>query len=515
MSVIKLNLPERAKQIEITPKCEEQFVSFLYQKLGLVIQDHQLRSMRDTIEQGCHLFGYREAEAYLETLEFSSTSSPEMEQLIAGVTIGESYFFRDHKQISFLRDHWLPELIKGRRIEGNRSLRIWSAGCSNGQELYTVAMLLAELIPDLDEWNIHLLGTDINADVLSNAVHGHFTEWSFRAMTDAMRERYFSSQNRGYVIHSALRRMAHFTYLNLADDDYPSILTQTNALDLILCRNVFIYFDHPVIERVMQKFTRSLTPGGMVMLGASDLMVSSSSELVLKQKGEIFYYHKRREQEPVFTHVTPERPVQAATIPAVTRTRVGKSAKRAPAGHKPTRLSAAAQVDQQLQTMLHESRWDEALLEIRKLVEQQGATALLLQHEAKVMANLGALEDASRLCNQSLELDSLDKHAHFLKGMILSEMGQEDAAEQSFRKTIYLDSQFAEAHFQLGTLLFRQEKGGVGLKFLKNALQLSRQADPEAELHHAAGMTFQRFAEILENEMEIYADGGQVNDYDA
>ncbi|MES0371935.1 MAG: CheR family methyltransferase [Mariprofundaceae bacterium] len=513
MSVVKLKLPERAKKIQITPECEERFVSFLYRKLGLVIQDHQLRSMRDTIEQGSHLFGYRECEAYLKALEFCSTSSPEMEQLIAGVTIGESYFFRDHKQINYLRDNWLPELINRRRKEGNRSIRIWSAGCSNGQELYTVAMLLAEQIPDLEAWNIHLLGTDINADVLSNAVHGHYTEWSFRAMTDAMRERHFSSQNRGHVIHSALRRMAHFTYLNLADDDYPSILTQTNALDLILCRNVFIYFDRPVIERVMQKFTRSLMPGGMVMLGASDLMVSSSADLALKQKGEIFYYHKSREQESGSTHVTPKRPRQISTIPKAVKARPKKIGKSTPPEHKPTNLSGTAQIDQQLQAMLHESRWNEALLEIRRLVKQQGATALLLQHEAKVMANLGELEEASRLCNESLKLDSLDKHAHFLRGMILTEMGQKGDAEQSFRKTIYLDSQFAEAHFQLGTLLFRQEKGDVGLKFLKNALQLSQQADPEAELHHAAGMTFQRFAEILENEMEIYAGSGQVNDY--
>ncbi|PIW50534.1 MAG: chemotaxis protein CheR [Zetaproteobacteria bacterium CG12_big_fil_rev_8_21_14_0_65_54_13] len=284
------------KEAFVTTACEKVFVDFLYSKLGLVIRKHQLNGLHNAIYEGCRYFGHGNWQDYFAALKYGNNVSPEMEQLIAAVTIGESYFFRDQNQIAWLRDTWLPQMIDQRRKQGDLSLRIWSAGCSSGQELYTLAILLAEALPDLDAWNIHLMGTDINADVLSNALRGHYSSWSFRATPDAVRDRYFNSQNNGFTINDHLRHMACFTYLNLADDEYPSMLTQTNSMDLILCRNVFIYFDKAVVDRVMQRFSRCLLPGGVLMLGASDLIASGIDSLRLIQHENIFYYHNSSPQ---------------------------------------------------------------------------------------------------------------------------------------------------------------------------------------------------------------------------
>ncbi len=480
----------------VTAECEKTFVDFLYAKLGLVIKKHQLKVLHDAIDKGCRLFGHIRWQDYYEALKHDDAASTEMEQLIADVTIDESYFFRDQNQISWLRDHWLPEIIAQRRQQDDLSLRIWSAGCSNGQELYTIAMLLAEALPDMDEWNIHLLGTDINADVLGNAMRGHYSSWSFRATSDSMRERYFCSQNSGHTINDKLRHMPHFTFLNLADDAYPSILTQTNAMDLILCRNVFIYFDKAVVDRVMQRFSHCLLPAGVLMLGASDLIASSMESIRLVQHGDIFYYRNSGSVQPCeqTAHPPASSMQEKPEIPLKRHSIKAESKQRA-----------------DLHEKLHDGHWHEALNLIKTMIKQQGKTAPLLQHQAKVMANMGDLKAAKTLCDESLQLDPLDKHSYFLMTMVLIELGDEEGAESNLRKTIYLDAQFIEAHFQLALLLIRSGQPENGRKSLNNALELARKAPPEDELHHAAGMNFKRFVEILEHEMEMYADGTQVS----
>lgn len=476
----------------VTAECEKSFIDFLYKKLGLVIKRHQLKSLHDAIDKGCRVFGYLRWQDYFEALQQSDSASAEMEQLIAGVTIGESYFFRDQNQIAWLRENWLPQIIAQRRRSGEKNLRIWSAGCSNGQELYTIAILLAEALPDLDEWNIHLLGTDINAEVLSTALQGHYSAWSFRATPEAVRERHFFSQNKGYTINDNLRQMPNFTFLNLADDEYPSMLTQTNAMDLILCRNVFIYFDQAVVDKIMLRFSRSLVPGAILMLGASDLSASDTGQLTLERDGNVFYYHHCAKTETV-----------NKTMPS--KVAISDRKEVAPIA------TAPAAAEQMLYRMLHDGRWQEALSHIDAALKLQGKTAPLLQHKAKVTANLGDLQRAEALCNESLELDPLDTHSYFLKAIILIELGNDQGAESSLRKTIYLEPAFVEAHFQLGLLLIRCEKPAAGKKSLHNALRLARSAPPEGELHNAAGMTFKRFVEILEHEMEIHADKAEVN----
>jgi len=487
------------KEALVTAACEKAFVDFLYAKLGLVIKKHQLKSLHDAIYAGCRCYGYVSWQDYFAALKYGSNVSPEMEQLIAGVTVGESYFFRDQNQIAWLRDIWLPQIIEQRRKQGDRSLRIWSAGCSNGQELYTLAMLLAEALPDLDAWNIHLLGTDINADALSNALTGHYSSWSFRATPDAVRDRYFSGQHNGYTINDDLRHMACFTYLNLADDEFPSMLSQTNTMDLILCRNVFIYFDKAVVDRVMQRFSRCLLPGGVLMLGASDMIATSLDSLRLIQHESIFYYHNSSAQRcgaaEINKHnivpIRQEKPHVAAVADTV--------------------VAAQASASDTLLELLHDGRWHEALALTEMMINRQGRTATLLQHQAKVIANLGDLQTAHALCAECLALDPLDKHSYFLSAMVSLEIGDDLAAEASLRKTIYLDAMFVEAHFQLGMLLIKHDKAVAGNRALNNALKLAKDAPADGELHHAAGMTFQRFIEILEHEMEMYAGDEQVN----
>src|SRR5450631_2664425 len=186
---LSINIPDLTATLN--PACEEAFCRLIAERTGILLQDHQLHNLRETVQKGSQRFGFDDSAQYLNELIISKGLTPPLEYLIAGVTVGESYFFRDKEQIDLLRFKLLPEMIAAKRASGNLSFRVWSAGCSQGQEIYTIALLLLELIPDIDLWRIHLLGTDINNEIVSKAIRGHYSEWSFRATPTAIRERWF------------------------------------------------------------------------------------------------------------------------------------------------------------------------------------------------------------------------------------------------------------------------------------------------------------------------------------
>src|SRR5688572_30069946 len=137
------------------------FIKFIYDRLGIVIKQHQTYELHKTILSACNKFHVEPSE-YLTKLINAEEHSPLLEHLISGVTVGETYFFRDQSQINLLKNRILVNIIQKRRQENNLSLRIWSAGSASGEEIYTIVMLLCEALPDIEKWRLNLLATDIN-----------------------------------------------------------------------------------------------------------------------------------------------------------------------------------------------------------------------------------------------------------------------------------------------------------------------------------------------------------------
>jgi chemotaxis protein methyltransferase CheR len=187
-------------------------------------------------------------------------------ELVEHLTVGETYFLRDPAQIAALRETILPDVLA--RCSDERRLRIWSAGCSTGEEPYTLAMLLAEKGVD-PQWDLQLIGTDVNRDSLRIARAGQYAAWSFRATPDETRARYFEPMDQGWRVIEPIRRMARFAWMNLGAE---ALLQPTTELDLIVCRNVTIYFDDAASQRLYRALVRALAPGGWLMLGPSDPM---------------------------------------------------------------------------------------------------------------------------------------------------------------------------------------------------------------------------------------------------
>ena len=255
--------------------------------------------------------GLTDATAFVVRL---ATDEAVLDDLVAEVTIGETYFFREPAHFDLIRDTILPRLLAARP---GRRIRAWSAACASGEEAYSLAITLLDAGVEGD-----VLGTDISRPRLRAAHEGVYRKWSLRGVADATVARWFDHDGDRYTIAASARRHATFGYLNLAADSYPALSTGVWGMDLILCRNVLIYFDAPTIERVSRSLLDSLSDDGWLLLGAADppLTASMGAEVIETPAGLAYrrsHAGAKRVEPPIARIVVePERPHLPSFSPA-------------------------------------------------------------------------------------------------------------------------------------------------------------------------------------------------------
>jgi len=233
----------------------------IYAKCGIYIQDSkkyliETRLVRVIEENG--LGGFDE---YLRLLKYS-TNGDELSRLFDAITTNETYFYREPEQIEMLIENILPEI---RRRHNSRRVRIWSAGCSSGEEPYTIAIMLKERGMNLREFEI--IGTDICDTALNAATRAEYGSYSVRNVPPNIRQRYFMKNGISYILREEIKGLVRFKKINLIDD---KISRQMQGMDIILCRNVLIYFDLRAKQRVVSSLYDCLVPGGYLCIGASE-----------------------------------------------------------------------------------------------------------------------------------------------------------------------------------------------------------------------------------------------------
>lgn len=212
----------------------------------------------------------------------------EWKELLLLLTTGESYFFRDSGQFFLLKNIILPELIAYQKNSWQQqgkmqpTLRIWSAGCSTGEEAYSLAILLTEIIPDWQSWRLHILGTDINIESIKKARKGLYSSWSFRTVDEQKKNTYFIPDKNGWQIKDSIRQLVKFEYGNLVKDNFPDFSADIANMDLIVCRNVFVYFEPEAIAQVLKKFYQTLRPGGYLFTAHAELYGQQLDDFVSK-----------------------------------------------------------------------------------------------------------------------------------------------------------------------------------------------------------------------------------------
>jgi chemotaxis protein methyltransferase CheR len=228
-------------------------------------------------------------EEYYHFLRYDRKREEELVILIDNLTTNETYFFRESAQLRAFSHEILPELRES-LPDRRKSLRIWSAGCSTGEEPYTIAILLLESGDWWRDWQIEILGSDINQRVLHTARKGVYKKSAHRATSPAMLAKYFVQDEKGdYRIIDRVKELVSFSSVNLLDPHKTSLISN---MDVIFCRNVIIYFDREAKKKVIESFYQKLREGGYLLLGHSESLINISNAFLLRTLKNDMVYQK-------------------------------------------------------------------------------------------------------------------------------------------------------------------------------------------------------------------------------
>ncbi|MBI1814163.1 MAG: tetratricopeptide repeat protein [Deltaproteobacteria bacterium] len=416
--------------------------------------------------------------------------------VLAGhLTVGETYFLRDDKLFAILEHRVVPELIRDRRATGQR-LRIWSAGCCTGEEPYSLAILLSRLLPDWRAWNITILGTDINPGFLRKAAAGVYGQWSFRNEPPWLQHRCFHARANGrFEILDEIKAAVTFSPLNLAEDTYPSLLTNTNAMDVILCRNVLMYFSHERAFAVARNLYRSLVDGGWLIVAPSETSPELFSQFQTVRCDGATLYRKDTARLPAADEASRAASVFPLPDPQPTPTRSAiawpqpvTAAKAADSLEAPYARAVA---------LYGQGRYEDAAATLRALCADSRGPPAALALLARTYANQGHLVTAQEWADKAIAADKLNAGLHFLLATIVHEEGDSEAAVRSLERALYLDQNFVLAHFTLGNLTMRQGKALRARKHFENTVALLSRCPPDEVLPESEGLTAGRLMDIV------------------
>lgn len=250
----------------------EESKYLLEKRLNKRLQHHTLKSFKD----------------YYYLLRYSPQKDQELTEAIDLLTTNETYFFREDFQLRTFIDEILPELRARKERTNDRRLRIWSAGCSSGEEPYTLAMLLHDH-PEVADWQIEIVGTDISQRVLQMARKGIYSSSSFRSTDPTYKRRFFSEVDGKFKIDDRIKRMVTVSHLNLLDTSRVAML---GMMDVVFCRNVIIYFDQLAKKRVVDSFYQRLRPEGFLLLGHSESLMNLSTSFLLRHFKDDMVYQR-------------------------------------------------------------------------------------------------------------------------------------------------------------------------------------------------------------------------------
>jgi chemotaxis protein methyltransferase CheR len=476
--------------------------AFIAGALGLHFPRERWSDLQRGMAAATDEFGFNDAAACAEWLLSAPPTKAQLQILASHLTIGETYFFREKKTFETLADSILPKLIHSRRSCEKR-LRIWSAGCCSGEEAYSLAILLRQVLPDLADWRVTILATDINPRFLRKAVAGSYGEWSFRDAPAGFKERYFNRGNDGrYVVVPEIKRMVTFAHLNLAEDSYPSLATDTNAMDLIFCRNVLMYFTPAQTGKVVANLHRALLDGGWLAVSPSEVSQALFSGFATRNFPGVVLYEKSAVKadgyrmslpalsDEVTAGVAPLHKQPVATAPLTPPLPSPQPTKRTQEDARSTPYVAAA-------ALYEQGRYTDVVNTLLASVAQHPRDPRQFSLLARALANQGKLADALAWCDRWIAADKLDPAGHYLRAIVLLERGNSGEARSSLQRTIYLNPAFVLAHFTLGNLARAVGKSDEADKHFSNTRQLLARYQANDLLPESDGLTAGRLTETI------------------
>jgi len=480
---------------EILPLSSKDFSLFqelLIEMCGLHFQEDRNQSLHHALWQRLQYRGYDSYQEYYNLLKFHPEGRLEIRELIDLITIGETYFFRNRAQFDVLMRFVLPEIIQRKVYSRDKSIRVWSAGCSRGDEAYSIAMAMMEVLPSYKEWNISILGTDINRNGLACAKEAAYGEKDISHLPEEYLDKYFKIQGSTYLLHSDVRELVQFEYHNLVKDLY--IDERIQNTDLIFCRNVTIYFNYQTTQRVIENFYNCLAEEGNLFLGHTETLWQIANKFERVEFPQTFIYRKRLSaiQEDAMkpfmaipeiniedlTHSMALKRPSGSTLsePLPSGGRVeGLTFVKEPATEKGLFLQEQKSGRQEKAKLLGqiETPLDQAFLSSpNNIITQNKDQILTYLANATTLANEAKYKEAADILDKVIEEDNLSVEAYYLLGVLSYKSGDFKKAETQFRKVIYADPDSVLAYFNLGNIYLYQRKFSGAVREFRNAIRL-------------------------------------------
>jgi chemotaxis protein methyltransferase CheR len=402
-----------------------------------------------------HELGLESEDAYIERLRGATSRlvEAELRNLLNLVTVTETCFFRDASQFRLLREHIIPRLVSERR-----RVRIWSAGCSSGEEAYSIAIMLDDmgLFRPPHDTTFEITGTDLNSHALESARRGVYSPRAVRNVEGRLLDQYFVRAGNEFSLRDDVRRRVTFEFGNLNQTPMPS----TGPQDVVFCKNVAIYFRSEVARRLICGLRDTIAPGGYLLLGHAESLWQMSEGFTLVEHNRAFCYRKNgNDDSPSVESVErylgrgPKVVVHEPVVAGFSRTVMPANG----ATQRGVRLKPDPTRDEQADygrclAAFHAGDWDTAESSLLALVESCPTFVPAHLLLGGLYANRGRFSDAVDQAEAVLQLSELEARAHLLLGMIAARQQRSDDALLSLRRALYLDDSLALGHFWLGNI---------------------------------------------------------------
>lgn len=460
--------------------------------------------------------GIRSPEAYAEQLR---SGGVELSALIDALSIRETYFFRERKTLERIRRQLLPELVRTK--PPNQPVTVWSAGCASGEEAYSLAIIMHEA--GLGE-RARIIATDVSQQALTLAQRARYRRWSLRDTDAETLRRYFYPDCSDYVLNYTIRRMVNIEHHNLAGGAAPAAFAADDKADLVLLRNVLIYFTPEVIEQVCKVVFDSLAEDGWLITGACDPALDHGGLFERIGDGVVGMYRRSRArvQNPRL-RVPQSRSSAQAQLPAVSPTitllpsRQGSpSLDPEPPTSLPARPTPSSHCDPvavEKHSPLAEAEQALAAGDHARVIaiaswfsDDPHARVLCITALANTQGTAAALRECRRACADH----PLSAELHFLQAVMSIDEGDNLEALQSLRRTLYLDSSLVIAHFSLAIILKNDGDYLGARRSLRNAANLCDRLDPQELLPLSGGQSAGAVTEEIEALLERFANNHEV-----
>lgn len=489
------------------------------EQLGLHFPPAQWADLGKRVGDMAFHLGFADAASCVAWLLESNEPRKTIAALARHLTIGETYFFRDPAMFRELEKKILPELLAARSRTTMR-LSLWSAGCAGGEEAYSLAILLDRTFPFLKQWQISLYGSDINQEMLEKARRAVYSKWSLRGTPQWLQTNYFKAlDGNNFQLVDHIRERVNFFQHNLVTGNAPDFFGTEGPADIILCRNVLMYFSEARRNLALDILVQVLAEAGVLFVSAGEAGLLLHPDLQLISGPQAVYFLRRRREGAAADRRCPEPPGGSSDLGQQPRKRPAAQI-RLPA--PPPRQSGAVPPSQakslppkrdEQEALFHkaavfykQAQYGQCIALLKRTIEEKRGGAAIGTAPAEILsllvnsyANLGELQEAEYWCDLALKTYRLDTDFRYLRATILQEQGRLDEALAELRHLLYLDPDCVVAIFAGANILSQQGKEAEAMKSYRTLESLLKGYGRDEELPFSDGLTAGRLLHVVQH----------------